>query len=56
MDHGQIDSRKRSKNRFAIDKRLCDLELKYPVNINYHKDKHFSRLATEFLAVLRESV
>ena len=44
------------KTGLLLTKRLCDLELKYPVNIIYHKDKHFSRLATEFLAVLRESV
>ena len=44
------------KTGLLMTKRLCDLELKYPVNIIYHKDKHFSRLATEFLAVLRESV
>lgn len=39
-----------------VTRRLSDLELKYPVNIIYHRDKHFSRLATEFLAVLRKSV
>ena len=44
------------KTGLLLTKILCDLELKYPVNIIYHKDKHFSRLATEFLAVLRESV
>jgi DNA-binding transcriptional LysR family regulator len=36
-------------------KKLHDLDLKYPVNIVYHKDKHFSRLASAFLAVLRKS-
>lgn len=44
------------KTGLLVAKRLRDLELKYPVNIIYHKDKHFSRLAAEFLSVLRESV
>ena len=44
------------KTGLLVTKKLKDLELKYPVNIIYHKDKHFSRLATEFLAVLRKSV
>lgn len=43
------------KSGLLIIKKLHDLDLKYPVNIVYHKDKHFSRLANAFLAVLRKS-
>jgi DNA-binding transcriptional LysR family regulator len=43
------------KTGLLVTKRLHDLQLKYPVNIIYHKDKHFSRLATAFLEVLRKS-
>jgi DNA-binding transcriptional LysR family regulator len=39
-----------------VTKRLHDLQLKYPINIIYHKDKHFSRLATAFLTVLKKSI
>jgi DNA-binding transcriptional LysR family regulator len=44
------------KTGLLVTKKLHDLELKYSVNIIYHKDKHFSRLATAFLEVLRNSV
>lgn len=44
------------KTGLLVTRKLSDLELKYPVNIVYHNDKHFSRLATEFLKVLKKTV
>jgi len=43
------------KTGLLIARKLNDLDLRYPVNIIYHKDKYFSRLANAFLAVLRSS-
>ncbi len=43
-----------AKAGFLAIRKIHDLDLKYPVNIIYHKDKQFSRLALAFLEFLRK--
>lgn len=43
-----------AKTGFVAIRQIQDLDLKYPVNIIYHKDKQFSRLALAFLEFLRK--
>jgi DNA-binding transcriptional LysR family regulator len=42
------------KSGFLVTKNIRNLDLKFPINIVYHKDKHLSRLAAAFLEFLRK--